>query len=29
VLAYLVVYWGWAVLIRQERRRRLERATPR
>jgi hypothetical protein len=29
VLAYLVVYRGWAVLIRQERRRRLERATPR
>jgi hypothetical protein len=21
--AYLVVYWGWAVLIRVERRRRL------
>jgi uncharacterized protein (DUF2062 family) len=23
--AYLLVYWGWAVLIRQERRRRLRR----
>jgi hypothetical protein len=25
ILAYAVVYWGWAVLIRQERRRRLKR----
>lgn len=25
VSAYLVVYWGWAVLIRREQRRRLER----
>ena len=25
VCAYAVVYWGWAVLIRQERRRRLAR----
>lgn len=24
--AYALVYWGWAVLIRQERRRRLRRA---
>ena len=29
VSAYLVVYWGWAVLIRMERRRRsLHRARP-
>jgi uncharacterized protein (DUF2062 family) len=25
VLAYALVYWGWAVLIRRERRRRLQR----
>lgn len=25
--AYALVYWGWAVLIRRERRRRLQRAT--
>lgn len=25
MLAYALVYWGWAVLIRQERRRRLKR----
>ena len=29
VCAYAVVYWGWAVLIRQERRRRLNRVRGR
>jgi hypothetical protein len=25
ISAYALVYWGWAVLIRQERRRRLRK----
>jgi hypothetical protein len=29
VLAYALVFWGWALLIRHERRRRLKRRAGR
>jgi uncharacterized protein (DUF2062 family) len=29
IASYALVYWGWAVLIRQERRRRLRKRQQR